>query len=73
MDCKELFAIFEKIGGEFVCDYKNNRGILLPQDITCKPLSNAKDQLDTFLFESSMYPQLFTETKLLNNVNQTQN
>lgn len=64
MDCKELFAIFEKIGGEFVCNYKDGTGKLLPQNVKCRNLSNAKDRLDTFLFELSMEPTLFTGTKL---------
>lgn len=54
MDCKELFMIFEKIGGEFICNYKDNTGTLIPQNKKCKNLNNAKEDLDTFLFNSSM-------------------
>ena len=36
MDCKELFAIFEKIGGEFIFNYEDNTCTLLPQNIKCK-------------------------------------
>lgn len=65
MDCEKLFSIFEKNGGEFVCNYKDNIGILLPQNIRCKNLHNAKNKLDLFIFSSSMYPNVFTEKKLL--------
>ena len=63
MDCKELFAIFEKIGGEFICNYEDNTGTLLPHNIKCKNLKNAKQELDLFIFELSMYPTIFTEKK----------
>lgn len=65
MDCKELFTIFEKIGGEFVCNYKDNTGTLLPQNVKCKNLNHAKKELDLFIIDLSMYPSLFTETKIL--------
>jgi len=64
MDCTELFDLFEKNGGEFVCNYKENTGTLLPQNIKCNKLNNASKQLDSFVFASSMYPSTFTETKL---------
>ena len=67
MDCKELFTIFAKIGGKFVCNYKNNTGTLFPQNITCKNLDHAEMGLDNFISELSMYPSLFTETKLERN------
>jgi len=64
MDCKELLEIFNKIGGEFVCYYKDNKGILLPQKIKCTNLNNASYELDSLVFGLSMYPSLFRETKL---------
>lgn len=64
MKCEELFSIFEKIGGEFVCNYKDNIGVLLPQNIKCKKLNNAKN-LELFVFKLAMYPSIFTEKKLL--------
>ena len=64
MNCKELFEIFDKIGGEFVINYKYNTGTLLPQNIKCGNLDHAKEQLGSFVFELSMYPDIFTETKL---------
>jgi hypothetical protein len=65
MDCKELFSIFEKIGGTFICNYTDNTGTLLPQNIKCKNLNNTKEELDQFIFGLSMYPNLFTGKKLL--------
>ena len=66
MSCKELFEIFYKIGGEFVCNYKENTGTLLPQNIKCKNLIDAADNLDEFMMEAAyVHSRVFTETKLL--------
>lgn len=64
MDCSELFAIFNRIGGEFVCDYKNNKGTMLPQNIKCDHLHHAANELDYFLWQHS-YLDLLSHTNLL--------
>lgn len=64
MECKELFAIFEKVGGKFICNYKDNTGLMLPQNIKCTKLHRANYGLDKFIFSHSMvYQDIFTEKK----------
>lgn len=65
LSCQELFTIFNKIGGEFICKYDTNQGILLPQNIKCNNLHQIGMELDVFLFENAyMYSKIIKEVKL---------
>ena len=71
-----FFKIFEKNGGEFICNYQDNTGTFIHECKNydyglfiysyCKNLKSAESQLDKFL-ESSMYTAIFKETKLIGN------
>lgn len=63
MDCNELFSMFEKLGGKFICKYDKNQGILLPQNLKCNNLEKAAYKIDCFLLDHSMYTDMFKDIK----------
>ena len=55
-ECKELFSIFMKIGGEFYCDYEKNTCTLYKQNITCNNLDKIENNITNFIYTHRYYP-----------------
>lgn len=69
LSCKELFDIFQKVGGKLECKYDTKKCTFLPQNVTCDITNSDKDNLDSLVWNYAPTSYgVFTRISLLESI-----